>query len=178
MSIERNINLQYLLWELSSAEELQITVKRDEKKILNSLMKQIKFPLKIKVQESNHKVYVLLQAAIDKLNIIDFSIRIDQSEIVINVIRILQALQQLCFERCNGCLLYASVVLERSLRLRSWNGDNTKIFTQIDELSQATIKRIQNRGITSTSNIENMKINKIQEYIECSLNEAKIIYQV
>jgi ATP-dependent DNA helicase HFM1/MER3 len=178
MSIERNVNLQNLISELSSAEELQITVKRDEKKTLNCFMKQIKYPLKLKVQESNHKVYVLLHSAIDKLNIIDFSMRIDQSEIVINVIRILQALQQLCKERCYGCLLYNSVLLERSLRLRSWNDDNTKIFTQIEGLSQAALKRIQDRGITSTVNIENMKIFQIQEYIGCSLNEAKMIYQV
>ena len=93
-----------LLLALSKCTELQKPLRRDEKSTLNALMKALRFPLKAKVQSTDSKVYVLLQAAVGRLNIIDFSLRVEQSEMVDVVLRILAALQNLCIERLLGPL--------------------------------------------------------------------------
>lgn len=115
---------------MSRAKELNKPVRRSEKKLLNDMMKSLRFPLKIRVQEPQHKAYVLLQAAVGRLDIKDFALRVEQSEIVESALRIMFALSELCKENGNGLLLLNSVLLDRSLRCRLWEVNYDTIFRQ------------------------------------------------
>ncbi|RYH08478.1 hypothetical protein EON65_40885 [archaeon] len=53
-----------MLHSFSLCEELHKPVKRTDKKLLNDLMKFIRFPVRERVQEPRHKCYVLMQAII------------------------------------------------------------------------------------------------------------------
>lgn len=111
-------------------EEFKKPVRRDEKKILNEMMSSIRFPQKIRVQEPCLKSYVLLQAAISRIDIKDFSMRVEQSEIVECALRILSALIELCKERYYGKLLETSILVDRSLRCRIWDVNYPSVFFQ------------------------------------------------
>ena len=101
---------------MCDASELHRPVRRSEKRLLNEWMKTVRFPLKARVQEPNHKAYVLLQAAVDRAEIKDFSLRVEQSEIVACALRVLGALTELSKEKGHGFLLLAAVLLDRCHR--------------------------------------------------------------
>ena len=111
-------------------QELKKPVRRDEKKVLNEMMTSIRFPLKLRVQESSHKAYVLLQAAVARLEIKNFSLRVEQSEIVESGLRVLSALVEFCKEKFYGKLLDSSILLDRSLRCRMWEINFPSVFFQ------------------------------------------------
>ena len=92
----------------------------------------LKFKL---VQEGWQKAFVLIQTAIGKLNITDFALKVEQSEIVDQLLRILNALHEYCIEykanhkRDNeqetqygkAKLLILCVILKRALIQRAWD---------------------------------------------------------
>ena len=94
------------------------------------MMSSVRFPLKLRVQEPSHKAYVLLQAAVAKIDIKNFSLRVEQSEIVDSGLRVLSALIELCKERYHGKLLDSSLLLDRSLRCRMWESNFPSIYHQ------------------------------------------------
>eukprot|EP01031_Cornospumella_fuschlensis_P029971 gene29971-36199_t len=100
MQLPANNSLQQLLHSFSLCEELHKPVKRTDKKVLNDLMKFIRFPVRERVQEPRHKCYVLLQATISFLpDIKDFTLRIEQAEIVENALRLLYGLKDLSIHK-------------------------------------------------------------------------------
>jgi hypothetical protein len=57
-------------------------VKRNEKVVLNNLWKEVRFSKNLKIKDACQKTFVLLQAAIERKQIKDFSMRVEQSDIV------------------------------------------------------------------------------------------------
>lgn len=70
--------------------------------MLNTLSKKLRFPMKDRIQQSPQKVFILLQAAVHRVYLVDFGIRVEQSEIVESSIRILSAIRDAAIERYQG----------------------------------------------------------------------------
>ena len=129
----------------SGSAELSKPVRRAEKRLLNDTMKAIRFPLKLRVQEPWHKAYVLLQAAVGRLEAAtgggfarDFSLRVEQAELVESTLRVLSALSELARERGRGEQLETAILLDRALRIRMWESGYASIFLQCPGLEQQT----------------------------------------
>mmetsp|Transcript_13206 Transcript_13206/g.11952 ORF Transcript_13206/g.11952 Transcript_13206/m.11952 type:complete len:340 (-) Transcript_13206:378-1397(-) len=71
MSFPKNTSKIQLLIGLSKCEELEKIVRKHEKRFLNDIAnKQIKFPIKGKVQLPDQKAFVLLQTGIERITIL------------------------------------------------------------------------------------------------------------
>lgn len=140
-------------------------------------MKEIRFPQKVKVQESYHKAYVLLLSAIDKRNISDFSLRVEQSEIVEQCLRILSALYDHAYEREKGILFESCIHLKRSLHLQMWNdiGSNRTIFELCPQLPIGLLPRFLENNIHTIEQISLYNSNHIQRILKCTMNDVNII---
>jgi hypothetical protein len=152
-------------------------VRRSEKKFLNELMKEVRFPQKVKVQEPCHKAYVLLLSAVDKTEISDFSLRVEQSEIVEQCVRILSALFDNALERDKGLLLESCLLLRRSLVLQMWDdiGSNRSIFELCPRLPPAMIPRFVECGLNSVDDFASHRPKELQGILRCSLTDLKNI---
>lgn len=106
---------------ISHSEELNKPVRRSEKQILNAMLKSCTFPIKTRVQDPWHKSYTLLITAVDRVPIADFSLRVEQSEVVERTIRILSALIDLAKFRLTGPILVNAILIEKALRTRLWS---------------------------------------------------------
>ena len=131
------------------------------------------FLLLTKVQDSAIKGYVLMQAAVERLPILDFSLRVEQSEIVEVALRILSALQALCIERGIGNLMETAVLVDRALRVRMWEVDYGSIFFQCPGLSEITRKGLDERPIHNVSDLDDCSSSRVQDLLACSNYEAK-----
>lgn len=160
---------------LPHCEELHKPVRKTEKKILNELMEIVRFPIKEKVQLPDQKSYVLLQAAVSKAEIKDFTLRIEQSEMVECAVRLLHCLSELCIERKHGVLLESAVLFERALMVRLWENSDTTPFIQCKELSTSTIDSISVTELKLPPNVIGLNPNQISNRINCSLTEARSI---
>ena len=204
MKLHHDCDMSTLFKEISSCCELLKPLRRNEKALLNGFMKVLRFPLKIKVetllllclcqrcividgqlsfililcfkvQNSATKGYVLMQAAVERLSISDFSLRIEQSEIVEVALRILSALQSLCIERSRGHLLEIAILVNRALRVRMWDVDYGSIFFQCQGLSEITRRGLNERSAHSVKDLERTSSSEIQDLLACSNYEANQI---
>lgn len=137
MSMEQTWGVAQLLRGICFVEEAEKPLRRDEKKILNEMMKHVRFPLKVRVATSDLKAYVLIQSAVSKTFIVDFSLRIEQADIVEQLARVLLALQEHCIERGKGKLLESCVLVRRALVTRQWENQRTHFFEQFDDISDS-----------------------------------------
>ena len=168
-----SILLQMLI-SLSDAEELHKPVRRTEKKFLNDLMKShVRFPVKCKVQESNHKTYVLLQAAVSRVHIPDFYLKVEQAEIVEQCLRVLSALIDFSIDREKGQLLLTALLLQRALMTRAWEDSNGNIFLNCPNLSEGFRNKLKDRGALTIGEIEGRSCSAICNLLSCSDSEAK-----
>src|SRR5690349_993371 len=106
------------------------------------MLKFLRFPLRAtgqqqtnKVQEPWQKSYVLMQAAVSRIELKDFSLRVEQSEIVECGVRVLSALAELCRTKGSGPLLENTILLDRALRCRCWEFNFGSVFVQCSGLS-------------------------------------------
>lgn len=148
-------------------------MRRLEKKTLNEMMKAVRFPLKQRVQDPAHKAYVLLQAAVAKLETKDFSLKVEQAEVVERALRILGALAELAKERCNGRLLESTVLLDRALRIRMWETNYGSVFFQCPGLMEVTKNGLVLRGVRHFGDLVGCSCARVQQMAACSVGEAR-----
>lgn len=136
MKIASSGTIYDVLATISKADEVAKPVLRSEKKVLNEMMKNARFPLKLKVQEPFHKAYVLLMSAVyknkfDSFNVTveqnrshsvytDFALRVQQSEIVEQSLRLLSALFDFSLEESRGRVILSCLYVMRALKLQIW----------------------------------------------------------
>lgn len=163
---------------MSKSDELQKPVRRSDKKILNELMKLIKFPLqKTRVQDPWHKSYILMQTAIAKNHISEFSLKVEQSEIVEQCIRILSLLHHYCQIKLLGNLLYMCCLLQRSLTLRIWcHGCYETVFAQCPHVAKTTVDRLIMSNIREFDDIWKYEKFNLQSMLHCCSEEILQIY--
>jgi hypothetical protein len=161
--------------EICKCSELAKPVRRSEKKFLNELMREVRYPQKVKVQEPCHKAYVLLLSAIDKAEIPEFSLRVEQSEIVEQCVRILSALFDNALEREKGMLLESCILFKRALMLQMWDdiGPHRSIFELTPKLPTALIPRFIECGLNSITDFLSHAPNDLQGILRCSLADLR-----
>jgi hypothetical protein len=138
-------------------------------------MREVRYPQKVKVQEPCHKAYVLLLSAVDKAEIPEFSLRVEQSEIVEQCVRILSALFDNALEREKGMLLESCILFKRALMLQMWDdiGPQRSIFELTPKLPAALIPRFVQCGINGVDDFSAHGPNDIQGILRCSLVDLR-----
>jgi Sec63 Brl domain len=111
--------------------------------------------------------------AAERLPIQDFSLRVEQSEIVELALRVLSALQSLCIERRIGCLLETAILVDRAIRVRMWEVDYGSIFFQCQGLSDLTKKGLNERRALTIKDLHSCSQFRVQDLLACSAHEAK-----
>jgi Sec63 Brl domain len=111
--------------------------------------------------------------AAERLPIQDFSLRVEQSEIVEVALRVLSALQSLCIERKIGCLLETAILVDRAIRVRMWEADYGSIFFQCQGLSDLTKKGLNERHALTINDLHSCSQFRVQDLLACSAHEAK-----
>lgn len=156
------------------------TVRRAEKRVLNDLMPQLRYPLKAKVQDPTQKVYVLLQAAVARLELKDFSLKVEQAELVESGLRVLSALKELSIAIGHGSILEHTVVLDRALRLRMWEVGYGSVFYQCVGLLAATRNGLIMRGVRTLKDVFDgyCTVSKLQGVLDCNAHDARQILQL
>eukprot|EP01034_Spumella_vulgaris_P025625 gene25625-32101_t len=177
IKLSATLTLAQLLRDFSKSKELSKTLRKQEKRILNDFMKTVRFPLKDRVQDPWHKSYVLMQAAVSRLEIKDFALRVEQSEIVESGLRVLSALAELCKANGSGPLLESTILLDRALRCRMWEYNYGSVFVQCPGLTDATRNGLVLRGVRSVNDLEGCSLSKLQDMAQCSGMEAREIMQ-
>lgn len=158
---------------ITRCEELQRPVRRLEKKFLNEVMKTIRFPLKERVQYPCQKSYVLLQAAVSRISMKDFTLKVEQAEVVNSTIRLLRALYEVALCKVDGGLILENtILLERALKMRLWEGPEPNVFLQCNKLSPELITRLAESGVKNFLNIYKMTPGMLMTQFSCSVEEA------
>ena len=100
-----NFDLRNLLHVLSMCEQMQVPLRRDEKKLLNALHHDVRFriisdlaPSKVKVQKPSQKCFVLLQGAIGQHHLDNFTLRQEMTKMVEYAMRMLVAAEAYAIE--------------------------------------------------------------------------------
>jgi hypothetical protein len=150
-------------------------VRRNEKKLLNDLMKGVRFPLKLRVQEPAHKSYVLLQVAVSSVEIKEFGLKVEQAEIVESALRILSALKELAIERGSGSVQESAILLNRALHRRMWEVDYGSIFLQVPGLRVETKNSLAMRGVRTIGDVQFCSATKVQDILACTQLESQYI---
>ena len=91
----------------------------------------------------------LHQAAIHHLPISEFHLKIEQSEIIEQATRLLQALYDLTINDGKGRILLNTIMLQRALKTRMW-GDKScddLCLVQLPNFSHAVAEQLSARGI-------------------------------
>jgi hypothetical protein len=167
--------LSQLLAELSRSQELSKPVRRLEKSVLNDFMRSVRFPLKQRVQEPWLKTYVLLQAAVGRVEVKDFALKVEQAEIVECGLRVLAAVRDLAVHRELGRLLESTILLDRALRLRLWESNYGSVYLQCPGLLSATLNSVVLRGVRTIGDALGCSLVKVQDMAGCTQPEARSI---
>jgi hypothetical protein len=167
--------LSQLLAELSRSQELGKPVRRLEKSVLNDFMRSVRFPLKQRVQEPWLKTYVLLQAAVGRVEVKDFALKVEQAEIVECGLRVLAAVRDLAVHRELGRLLESTILLDRALRLRLWESNYGSVYLQCLGLLSATLNSLVLRGVRTIGDALGCSLVKVQDMAGCTQPEARSI---
>ena len=135
-------------------------------------------PKVITLKEDKTKVYILLQTAVARIFIPEFSLRVEQSEVVECGLRLLSALSEVCIERLRGALLENCLLLERALRQRLWEQGYTTVFTQCPELSEGIRKALVEKHIVELQDLVpyNKNAVDVQNHLKCSYQEATALH--
>ena len=191
MEIPSSANMYDIITVVSQAEEVAKPVLRSEKKILNDLMRLTRFPLKLKVQEPFHKAYVLLLSAVyknryDSFNVTveqsssnsvlsDFSLRVQQSEVVEQSLRLLSSLLDYCIESSKGELLLACLRVTRALKIQMWEHDY-HVFDQCNGLTFTMNARLRRENLHDINDVLSIPSKDLQKSLRCSRDVIQTIY--
>ena len=180
MAVPAGAGMREVLLELCKAAECGTVVRRDEKRTLNHLMTLIRYPLKAKVQSGAQKAYVLTQAVAVDFYISDFTLRVEQSEILRWTNRIVSALSQLSYERGVGSLMALCVLIERGLRAHMWESDFDTVFMQLQSMGGAagieasTGKQLVKSNVTAPEDVLHCSAAQLQQRLGgCPLRDAQ-----
>jgi len=179
MHLDPACTMHNIVVEVCGCSEMSKPVRRNEKKTLNDMMRGVRYPLKIRVQEPRHKAYVLLLTAVDKIHINDFSLRVEQSELVEQFLRVLSALQDNAIERNKGKLLESSVFLKRALNLQMWESvrDDRSLFELCSGIAPAIVPRFVEAGLASVNDVLKLTARELQRELRCSTGDAQKVIQ-
>src|SRR5690606_30965888 len=106
---------------------------------------------RVRVQAGHQKASALIQAAIHRLSLQDFHLKMEQVEILDQAQRVLQALTELAIKSGKGKLLYSAAILMRAINTRVWETGEPgySLLMQLPNVDAAAAKRLQGYNIHS-----------------------------
>ena len=173
MKIPTDCGVHKLLTEISLAEETHKTVTRNQKSTLNEMHKASRFSSKMKVKESSHKTFILLCAAIERVQIRDNSMQVEQMEIVEQTMRVSSAIHAYSLEKEKGRLLESVILVTRSLRHRMWETGYECIFSQAPGTNDRLIAAMIAQNLCSLQDLDKKSQADIQKILRCSASQAQ-----
>lgn len=176
LKISKLADIRMVLHYLSQCEELHKPLKRTDKSTLNSVMKNIRFTNpNQKVKSDSDKSFILIQLAISEIELLDFSLRAEQAEMVESSIRLLRALKEISILHENGKVLESCLILDRSLHKRIWEWSQSNVYAQCQEITQNIRTRLKELNLHSFESVCGMSAAQISSQTDCSLAEAEKI---
>ena len=148
-------------------------VKRNEKVVLNNLWKEVRFSKNLKIKDACQKTFVLLQAAIERKQIKDFSMRVEQSDIVEQSLRILSAIHDYSIEKEKGKLLESCIYINRSLHYQMWETGYDSMLSQLPGLNANLKQTLIDNNLSTIEALYSITQSKLQQMTKCSVTDSQ-----
>ncbi|XP_051481595.1 probable ATP-dependent DNA helicase HFM1 [Apus apus] len=159
-TIKGTETLHELITMISScAEFLDVKLRTNEKKILNTLNKDkdkitIRFPMEGKIKTREMKINCLIQAQLGCIPIQDFTLTQDTGRIFRNGLRVTRWLSDfLASCKNNFYALLNSLILAKCFRCRLWE-NSLHVSKQLEKIGVSLSNAMVNAGLTSFKKIE------------------------
>ncbi|XP_009870563.1 PREDICTED: probable ATP-dependent DNA helicase HFM1 [Apaloderma vittatum] len=167
-TIKGTENLKELVTMISNcAEFVDVKLRTNEKKILNSLNKSkdkmsIRFPMEGKIKTREMKVNCLIQAQLGCLPIQDFTLTQDTGRIFRNGLRITRWLSDFLASCKNSfSALLNSLILAKCFRCRLWE-NSLHVSKQLEKIGVSLSNAMVNAGLTSFKKIEDINARELE----------------
>lgn len=118
---------------------------------------------------------MLLQSAVSfEPPLADFSLRVEQSDIVEHMVRILKMMVEYCIAKNKGPLLECSKRLKRALESRIWD-QHTSVLCELPQLNDSSRRVLALEGPKTISELDAASAQSLQIKCRCSSNEATLL---
>ncbi|XP_054240257.1 probable ATP-dependent DNA helicase HFM1 [Indicator indicator] len=167
-TIKGTETLNELITMISScAEFLDVKLRTNEKKILNTLNKDkdkisIRFPMEGKIKTREMKINCLIQAQLGCIPVQDFTLTQDTGRIFRNGLRVTRWLSDyLASCKNNFSALLNSLILAKCFRCRLWE-NSLHVSKQLEKIGVSLSNAMVNAGLTSFKKIEDTNAREIE----------------
>ncbi|XP_064004052.1 probable ATP-dependent DNA helicase HFM1 [Pogoniulus pusillus] len=167
-TIKGTETLKELITMISNcAEFLDIKLRTNEKKILNSLNKDkdkisIRFPMEGKIKTREMKINCLIQAQLGCIPVQDFTLTQDTGRIFRNGLRVTRWLSDyLASCKNNFAALLNSLILAKCFRCRLWE-NSLHVSKQLEKIGVSLSNAMVNAGLTSFKKIEDTNARELE----------------
>ncbi|XP_072199848.1 probable ATP-dependent DNA helicase HFM1 [Excalfactoria chinensis] len=160
--------LKELVTMISSCTEfLDVKLRTNEKKILNSLNKDkekitIRFPMEGRIKTREMKVNCLIQAHLGCIPVQDFTLTQDTGKIFRNGIRVTRWLSDfLASSKDSFSALLNSLILAKCFRCKLWE-NSLHVSKQLEKIGVSLSNAMVNAGLTSFKKIEDTNARELE----------------
>nr|XP_013816665.1 PREDICTED: probable ATP-dependent DNA helicase HFM1 [Apteryx mantelli mantelli] len=167
-TIKGTETLNELVTMISSCTEfLDVKLRTNEKKILNSLNRDknkitIRFPMEGKIKTREMKVNCLIQAQLGCIPVQDFTLTQDTGKIFRNGIRVTRWLTDFLASRKNNfSALLNSLILAKCFRCKLWE-NSLHVSKQLEKIGVSLSNAMVNAGLTSFKKIEDTNARELE----------------
>ncbi|KFW04798.1 putative ATP-dependent DNA helicase HFM1, partial [Eurypyga helias] len=167
-TIQGTETLNELIKMISNCTEfLDVKLRTNEKKILNSLNKDkdkitIRFPMEGKIKTREMKINCLIQAQLGCIPIQDFTLTQDTGRIFRNGLRVTRWLSDfLASCKNNFSALLNSLILAKCFRCKLWE-NSLHVSKQLEKIGVSLSNAMVNAGLTSFKKIEDTNARELE----------------
>nr|XP_009939491.1 PREDICTED: probable ATP-dependent DNA helicase HFM1 [Opisthocomus hoazin] len=167
-TIKGTETLNELIKMISNCTEfLDVKLRTNEKKILNSLNKDkdkitIRFPMEGKIKTREMKINCLIQAQLGCIPIQDFTLTQDTGRIFRNGLRVTRWLSDfLASCKNNFSALLNSLILAKCFRCKLWE-NSLHVSKQLEKIGVSLSNAMVNAGLTSFKKIEDTNARELE----------------
>ncbi|KAM6262634.1 putative ATP-dependent DNA helicase HFM1 [Porphyrio hochstetteri] len=167
-TIKGTETLKELITMISNcAEFLDVKLRTNEKKILNTLNKDkdkitIRFPMEGKIKTREMKINCLIQAQLGCIPIQDFTLTQDTGRIFRNGLRVTRWLSDfLASCKNNFSALLNSLILAKCFRCKLWE-NSLHVSKQLEKIGVSLSNAMVNAGLTSFKKIEDTNPRELE----------------
>ncbi|KAJ6248897.1 intein-containing atp-dependent DNA helicase hfm1-related precursor [Anaeramoeba flamelloides] len=163
LNLKLPLNMKKILKLLCfSSEFATIYIRADEKKILNGLLKKMRFSLKInKVKTKYEKIYVLLQSFLCNNKIDDYSLQNESINFSKIGQRIIRTLIDILVSKCDLVSLRSSICLITCFKQQMWE-DSNLLLNQLKTLDRTTTMKLFQLGICNFQDLSKLSPYQIE----------------
>ncbi|XP_014794444.1 PREDICTED: probable ATP-dependent DNA helicase HFM1 [Calidris pugnax] len=167
-TIKGTETIKELITMISSCSEfLDVKLRTNEKKILNTLNKDkdkitIRFPMEGKIKTREMKINCLIQAQLGCIPIQDFTLTQDTGRIFRNGLRVTRWLSDfLASCKNNFSALLNSLILAKCFRCKLWE-NSLHVSKQLEKIGVSLSNAMVNAGLTSFKKIEDINARELE----------------